>query len=387
MKLTINQFLQKGLDELNKGNFQEAEKCYRTILEVQPENFEAHYNLAVTLINSKKFNEGINSYQNAIKFKPDFAEAHYNLAVTLINSKKFNEGINSYQNAIKFKPDFTKAHNNLGNVLYGLKRLNEAKISYQNAIKFKPDFSEAHNNLGNVFLDLGELNEAELSYKKALSLNQGYIETKNNIKLILNLKKLLFNIEKEKISNSTNLSIINPVMNLSPDPFITNRSVENYLINYLHKIEYRKLDETKDARFGNGKCSTDFYLFDDSEVIIKDLAKDLVNIMSKAVGSKIHVLDSFFNIMGAGDGTKPHNHITPFDKTTTLSDQKYSLVYYLSVGDQSSSEPGILKLYDPNKEILPIQGMIIIIPANRKHSAIYNGKKDRIMIGCNFYSL
>ncbi|MDC0647927.1 tetratricopeptide repeat protein, partial [Candidatus Pelagibacter sp.] len=82
MKLTINQFLQKSLDELNKGNFQEAEKCYRTILKVQPKNIEAHYNLAVTLINSKKFNEGINSYQNAIKFKPDFIEAHYNLAVT-----------------------------------------------------------------------------------------------------------------------------------------------------------------------------------------------------------------------------------------------------------------------------------------------------------------
>ncbi|MDA9199869.1 tetratricopeptide repeat protein [Candidatus Pelagibacter sp.] len=387
MKLTINQFLQKSLDELNKGNFQEAEKCYRTILKVQPKNIEAHYNLAVTLINSKKFNEGINSYQNAIKFKPDFIEAHYNLAVTLINSKKFNEGINSYHNAIKFKPDFIEAHNNLGNVLHGLKRLNEAKTSYQNAIKFKPDFAEAHNNLGNIYLDLGELNKAELSYKKALSLKQGYIKTKNNIKLISSLKKLMLNIEKEKISNSTNLSIINPVMNLSPDPFITNRSVESYLINYLHKIKSRKLDETKDARFGNGKCSTDFYLFDDSEDIIKLLEKDLVNIMSQAVGSKIHVLDSFFNIMGVGDGTKPHNHITPFDKTTSLSNQKYSLVYYLSVGDQSSSDPGILKLYDPNKEILPIEGMIVIIPANRKHSAIYNGKKDRIMIGSNFYSL
>ena len=65
----------------------------------------------------------------------------------------------------------------------------------------------------------------------------------------------------------------------------------------------------------------------------------------------------------------------------------YSLVYYLSVGDQTCSEPGILKLYDPVENILPHEGMIVIIPATREHSAIYNGKTDRIMIGVNFYSI
>jgi len=31
--------------------------------------------------------------------------------------------------------------------------------------------------------------------------------------------------------------------------------------------------------------------------------------------------------------------------------------------------------------------MITIIPAGRKHSAVYGGKKDRVIIGVNFYSL
>ena len=70
-----------------------------------------------------------------------------------------------------------------------------------------------------------------------------------------------------------------------------------------------------------------------------------------------------------------------------MGKQKYSLVYYLSVGDQTDSEPGILKLNDPVEDILPCDGMIVIIPANREHSAVYNGKTDRIMIGVNFYSI
>ena len=68
-------------------------------------------------------------------------------------------------------------------------------------------------------------------------------------------------------------------------------------------------------------------------------------------------------------------------------DQKFSLTYYLDIGDQDCSEPGVLKLQDPNKEILPSEGMIVIFPASRKHSAVYNGAKDRVMIGINFYSL
>ena len=46
-----------------------------------------------------------------------------------------------------------------------------------------------------------------------------------------------------------------------------------------------------------------------------------------------------------------------------------------------------LKFYDPSEDILPCEGMIMIFPASRRHSAVYGGKTDRVMIGVNFYSL
>ena len=109
----------------------------------------------------------------------------------------------------------------------------------------------------------------------------------------------------------------------------------------------------------------------------------------EAVKSDVHVYDSFFNILRAGGGSTPHMHLNDLDKDIEfdLGKQKYSLVYYLSVGDQHCSEPGVLKLYEPRENILPCDGMITIIPANRMHSAVYNGTKDRVMIGVNFYSL
>ena len=87
--------------------------------------------------------------------------------------------------------------------------------------------------------------------------------------------------------------------------------------------------------------------------------------------------DSFFTITSDGGGVNVHNHINKLDQDPILKLglQKFSLVYYLSVGDQSSSEPGLLKLYDPEEDILPSDGMIVIFPAERYHSAAYNNRQ------------
>ena len=86
--------------------------------------------------------------------------------------------------------------------------------------------------------------------------------------------------------------------------------------------------------------------------------------------------------------TELNSDIEFLDNSVLL--EKYSLVYYIEVGDQKSNEPGILKLFYKEKEILqiiPSNGTIVIFPADQIHSAAYNGKKDRIMIGINFYGL
>ena len=121
--------------------------------------------------------------------------------------------------------------------------------------------------------------------------------------------------------------------------------------------------------------------------IIKKVDKDLINIMKQSVNSEVYIMDSFFHILKDGGGSVTHKHLSGFDKRKKLVNQKYSLSYYLSTGDQNCSEPGVLKLYEPSEDILPCEGMITIIPSSRMHSAVYGGKTDRVMIGVNFYSL
>ena len=186
--------------------------------------------------------------------------------------------------------------------------------------------------------------------------------------------------KKIKVSN------LGANIGLAINPFISKRKVDTELLAKLYKINSVELDKTKDVRYGNGRCS-DYQLFENNSSIIQTVKKDLTYIMSQAVKSDIYIIESFFNILRSGSGLTSHKHIKDFDEANGLINKKYSLTYYLSVGDQNCSEPGFLKLYDPDEEILPSEGTIVILPAGRSHSVVYGGKIDRVMIGVNFYSL
>ena len=176
-------------------------------------------------------------------------------------------------------------------------------------------------------------------------------------------------------------------LRLNPNPFISDRKVEPELVSNLYEIKATELNKMKlGPFFGNGRTSN-FFLFEEDFSVIKNLEKDLIKIMKQATKSEVFIMDSFFNIMKAGGGSKLHTHINKNDSLYGLSQKKYSLQYYLSVGDQNCSNPGNFELKNPDEKILPTNGMIVIIPADRLHSAIYSGGEDRIMIGVNFYSL
>ena len=304
-----------------------------------------------------------------------------------LNESKLEEAEFLFQNILQAQPTHYKAHNNLGAILLKLGKLDEAEVSFKKAIEYKPEFEVAYYNLGIAQEKLGRSDEAEISYKKAIEYKPDYFEAHNNLNIILRQNKLLLKIEQVRNSKKKiKVSNLGADIGLAINPFISKRKVDSELIAELYKINSVELDKTKDVRYGNGRCS-DYDLFENNSSIIQTVKKDLIYIMSQAVKSDIYIIESFFNILRSGSGLTSHKHIKDFDKANGLINKKYSLTYYLSVGDQNCSEPGILKLYDPDEEILPSEGTIVILSADRSHSVAYGGKIDRVMIGVNFYSL
>ena len=381
--MKVDQLVQQAKILLGENKLKDAQILFQNIIKVEPANYKAHTNIGAILLKLGDLNEAKKSFSKAIELNPEFEIAHFNLGITEAKLLRFNEAEKSYKKAIKLKKDYAEAYSNLGSVYLKLEQLNEAEENFKETIKFKPKFAIGHYNLACTQEKLNKFNEAEKSYKKAIELKENYTEALNNLNRMIKQNKLLLDLKevrKEKISNQVKK------VGLSANPFISKRIVEKELITEIYKINSIEIDNTKDIRFGNGKFS-DYELFENDSIILKKVEKDLTQIISQTIKSDIFIIDSFFNILRTGSGLDSHHHINNFDRKHNLGNQKYSLTYYLTVGDQNCSEPGILKLYDPNEEILPSEGTIVIFPANRLHSASYGGKTDRVMIGVNFYSL
>ena len=399
------------------GRLHEALSSYNQAKALKPDSAELHNNLGVTLYELGRLGEAEASYERAIALKPDFAEAHSNLGSTLNRLGRLDAAVASYTQAIASKSDYAEAYNNLGNTLNELGRLDDAVASYTRAIALRPSFAEAHSNLGNALTALGRLHDAKTSYTQAIALKKdhslahyglGKVVYKMNNKnaAIDSFKKaaaidpkskdiqLLLSVlqgskaRKDVEGRASNLPRSDCHV-LSPSKILElKRPVERELVAHLYNKELTDLDKEKDPSFGNAKGSK-YELFEDSHPTIQSLESDLHCILTTAFNSEIFIKASFFSIFGAGGGTGRHNHVTELDKDPafSLAKRKYALVYYLSVGDQSCTQPGFLKLFDPDHEILPSEGSIIIFPADRYHSSFYGGNKDRVIIGVNFYTL
>jgi len=399
------------------NRFEEAESSFRKALILDPKFAEAHNNLGILLNRMNRIKEAEESLKQAIVLNSNFAEAYKNLGVILNNLGKLEEAEDNLRQALSIKKNYAEAHCALGDTLQELGRFKESELAYRESIKIKPDFAEAHRSLGVILQELGQLKEAESSLKKAIGLQPEYFNAHLRLGILFFIKgdnnSASNHLKRAKEINPKSQEVdlvqsfleskayqktirakldesVDPVKltTLTDYPIIIERAVESGLVDTLCDMRSRKLDATNDARFGEGRCSIDFSLFKNTHPIIKILEEDLTKIMMKVTNSKIYISESFFNILGNGGGLTPHRHITKLDKVKelNLAKQKYSLVYYLSVGDQNCNEPGFLKFYNPEEKILPHEGMITIFPADKLHSVFYDGKEDRVIVGVNFYS-
>ncbi len=420
--LKYQQIVNEGFKHHSAGRISEAKKCYQYLVKEGFQNAKVFNNYGVILKDLDQYQEAELCFRKSIQINPKYAFAYSNLGSILIKLGYLKEAKISTIKAIELNPDLAEAHSKLALILIADNKLEEAKLSASKAIKLNTRDSDAHLNLGIILRDLGELKAAELSIKKSIEIDPNVANCYQNLSLLNyakgNIYEAIKNIEKANdidpisLDNKLLLAILNKRkymrINDSNDrketessnekcidePIICNRTVDQNLVKSLYKIKSLDLNKFTDPSFGNARGS-DYKLFQDNEKITEDLKKDLVSITKKVINSDVFFRDSFFTILEGDSIIKKHNHIGNLDIFPHLNlwKKKYSLVYYLSIGDQNCKYPGSLKFYEgknsikSNSEILPKEGMIIIFPADRYHSVKYKGNKDRIIVGVNFYSI
>jgi tetratricopeptide (TPR) repeat protein len=123
--------------------YEKAKDLFKKIIEIEPNNYRAHYNLGIANFNLDKIEKAKECYQQAIKIKPDYKHCLYNIGLIYEREGKLKEALKYYEKALEIDPKFpyaTSARSHILSNLEDLKRSNEISIHPRNIEQLKSLF-------------------------------------------------------------------------------------------------------------------------------------------------------------------------------------------------------------------------------------------------------
>ena len=94
MELTIEQALQRAVEDHKAGKLQDAEALYRAILQTQPNHPDANHNLGVMAVSLNKTEAALPHFKIALEANPNQGQFWLSYVDALIKEKQFDNARN-----------------------------------------------------------------------------------------------------------------------------------------------------------------------------------------------------------------------------------------------------------------------------------------------------
>ncbi len=205
---------------------EKAIKLYEKVIKLNPNFFEAYYNLGVLYEKQEEKAKALRHYLKAIELNPSFSEVHCNLGNLYEEWEITKEAEKHYLKVAELNPNCFEVHCNLGNLYSEQGRNKEAEEHYLKTIELNPNFFEAHYNLGILYEKLGRNDEAEGYYQKAIEINPDFSEVHYDLGVLYE------NQGKDEDAKGHYLKAID----LNPEFFKNNYNLKFYLQNKKTKL-------------------------------------------------------------------------------------------------------------------------------------------------------
>ncbi len=157
------------------------EAMSRHKLQKNPEDFEAHYNLAALLMGRGEISEALAHFTQANRIRPNEATVNNAFGAALLAAGRPEESVPHLTAALNARADYFDARYNLGNALASLGDFRGALAQFQAAVRINPEDANAEANLGSAFAETGDLKQAKLHYERALHLNPNHELARENL--------------------------------------------------------------------------------------------------------------------------------------------------------------------------------------------------------------
>lgn len=121
---------------------QEAEKAYSISLELEPNYLQSIIALGSLFFHEGRMDEARELFQHAINIRPDSFKGYFFLGILEEHQDRFEIALKLFRDAESKFPDFPEVHLRIANVLGKLKRFDEAILEFQTLATLDPTFAK-----------------------------------------------------------------------------------------------------------------------------------------------------------------------------------------------------------------------------------------------------
>ena len=142
------------------------------LVELDPKNADAQFNLGYMLIKQKKFALAADVFQKVIEIDPGMEYAYLQLGYCYTQLKQFQNATNVYTKLVEILPENADAWMGIAIGLMQQKKWDPAVEPLQKVIELKPDNGNAYYNLGICYLNLKDNFSAREIWEKLKAIDQ-----------------------------------------------------------------------------------------------------------------------------------------------------------------------------------------------------------------------
>jgi tetratricopeptide (TPR) repeat protein len=151
---------------------------YREILKINPNDFDAQYQISSTLMEEQKWDEAVQELRKLEQSHPRNVEVLNLLGWALLNSGQVDNAFTVWKHALAFDPENTttkdnlvRAHLSLGKKLRESGLYTPALVHFKALLKYLPNSAEVHFEIGSTYSMKGDIHSAMQEFNMTIQLD------------------------------------------------------------------------------------------------------------------------------------------------------------------------------------------------------------------------
>ena len=156
----MHKTIEKALRLQMNGFTQEALSIYKKAYSKNPHDLAVCEFYGASLVEAGNFNQAKKLLKKVLDKNIEKPQVLNNLAICNRALKFYDEALINVRSALKFRPNYLDAWINCGNILTDLKQYDQAINCYKKALKLNPDDHEVYITLANTYLLNHEYDQA-----------------------------------------------------------------------------------------------------------------------------------------------------------------------------------------------------------------------------------